>query len=207
MTDQDDQSGQQGQPPPSPYTQGQPPPSPYTQGQPPPGPYGQDQRPPSPYGQGQYGQPPSPYGQGQYGQSPYGSSGIPAAPSGSYTDWPHRAGGYLLDVLPAFVITLIGVVTRNTLLIVLFELAALAYTIYNRWILGGQGQSLGKKALGIKLVGEETGQPIGTLMAFVRDICHVLDSLACYIGWLFPLWDAKRQTFADKIMRTVVVPA
>jgi len=44
-------------------------------------------------------------------------------------------------------------------------------------------------------------------MAFVRDICHVLDTLACFIGWLFPLWDARRQTLADKIMHTVVVPA
>ncbi len=43
-------------------------------------------------------------------------------------------------------------------------------------------------------------------MAFGRDICHILDSLACYIGWLFPLWDAKRQTFADKIISTVVIP-
>jgi len=25
-------------------------------------------------------------------------------------------------------------------------------------------------------------------------------------GWLFPIWDAKRQTFADKIISTVVVP-
>ena len=34
---------------------------------------------------------------------------------------------------------------------------------------------------------------------------HVLDSLPCYLGYLWPLWDAKRQTFADKIMSTVVV--
>ena len=52
----------------------------------------------------------------------------------------------------------------------------------------------------------DTGEPIGGGMAFARDICHILDSLACYIGWLFPLWDARRQTFADKIISTVVVP-
>jgi hypothetical protein len=44
-------------------------------------------------------------------------------------------------------------------------------------------------------------------MAFARDIVHLLDSLPCYIGFLWPLWDAKRQTFADKILSTVVVPA
>ena len=35
---------------------------------------------------------------------------------------------------------------------------------------------------------------------------RILDSLACYIDWLFPIWDAKRQTFADKIISTVVIP-
>jgi len=44
-------------------------------------------------------------------------------------------------------------------------------------------------------------------MSFLRQLVHILDSLACYIGWLWPLWDAKSQTFADKIMNTVVVNA
>ncbi|MDQ1423726.1 MAG: hypothetical protein QOD72_1224, partial [Acidimicrobiaceae bacterium] len=33
---------------------------------------------------------------------------------------------------------------------------------------------------------------------------HVADSIICGIGYLFPLWDVKRQTLADKIMKTVV---
>jgi hypothetical protein len=32
----------------------------------------------------------------------------------------------------------------------------------------------------------------------------MLDALTCYLAW--PLWNAKRQTFADNIMHTVVVP-
>ena len=86
-------------------------------------------------------------------------------------------------------------------------LLVLGYVVCNRWILGGQGQSIGKKVLGIRLLSEETGQPIGTLNAFLRDICHFVDGIICYVGYLFPLWDAKRQTLADKIMKTVVVPA
>ena len=42
-------------------------------------------------------------------------------------------------------------------------------------------------------------------MTFVRGLAHFLDSLPCYIGYLWPLWDTKRQTFADKIMNSVVV--
>ena len=58
--------------------------------------------------------------------------------------------------------------------------------------------------LGIRLLKEETGQPLGAGMSFVRQIAHVLDSI-CYIGYLWPLWDRKRQTFADKVIGTVVV--
>jgi len=36
---------------------------------------------------------------------------------------------------------------------------------------------------------------------------HIVDGLSLFIGYLWPLWDKKRQTFADKIMSTVVVSA
>ncbi len=135
-----------------------------------------------------------------------GTPSYSGAPASQYSDWIHRVGAYLIETIPVFIIYLIAFVTGKFIVISLFGLIALAYIIWNRWILGGQGQSLGKKALNMKLISEETGQPIGTLNAFVRDICHIVDSIICYIGYLFPLWDAKRQTIADKIMRTVVVP-
>ena len=42
-------------------------------------------------------------------------------------------------------------------------------------------------------------------MAFVRQLAHILDGIPCYIGYLWPLWDAKRQTFADKVIGTYVI--
>jgi uncharacterized RDD family membrane protein YckC len=88
------------------------------------------------------------------------------------------------------------------------SLVSLGIQIYNRWILAGRtGQSWGNRALRIRLVAEQTGQPIGAGMAFLCDICHIVDAIICYIGFLFPLWDAKRQTLADKIMKTIVVNA
>jgi uncharacterized RDD family membrane protein YckC len=140
-----------------------------------------------------------------YPGSAYPGSAPAAVP---YTDWIHRVGGYIIDVIPVIILEIIGVATGKAAIYFLFLLIALAFQVYNRWYLAGTtGQSIGKKALGLKLVSEDTGQPIGAVMAFVRDICHFLDSIACFIGWLFPLWDPKRQTFADKIIRTVVVPA
>ena len=84
-------------------------------------------------------------------------------------------------------------------------LAAIGWQWYNRWLIGGRtGQSMGKRVLQTKLVAEVNGQPIGPVNAFLRDLLHVLDG-AAYIGFLWPLWDAKRQTFSDMIMKTVVV--
>jgi len=131
----------------------------------------------------------------------------PASNPAMYANWGQRVGAYLIDAIPVAVIYFIGFATRTPIVILLFILIALGVQVYNRWIQGGRtGQSWGKKALHLRLISENTGEPIGAGMAFVRDICHILDSLACYIGWLFPLWDAKRQTFADKILTTVVVP-
>ena len=53
---------------------------------------------------------------------------------------------------------------------------------------------------------EKTGQPIGFGLSIVRQLAHIVDAIICYIGYLFPLWDAKRQTLADKIMTTVCLP-
>ena len=152
------------------------------------------------------GGPGGPY-QGGPGGPYQGGPGYSGIPASQYSDWIHRVGAYLVDIVPVILIYLILGLTGKAALFVLAWVIALGYTIWNRWILGGQGQTLGKRALGMRLLSEQTGQPIGTLNAFLRDICHIVDSIICYVGYLFPLWDAKRQTLADKIMHTVVVPA
>jgi uncharacterized RDD family membrane protein YckC len=70
---------------------------------------------------------------------------------------------------------------------------------------GASGQTPGKKALGVKVIKETTGQPLGFGMTFVRYLCRYLNGLLCGLGWLWPLWDDKSQTWADKLAGTVVV--
>ncbi|CAN5793884.1 hypothetical protein BH09ACT7_BH09ACT7_38280 [soil metagenome] len=90
---------------------------------------------------------------------------------------------------------------------VLAYLAALAFGIWNYgYRQGTTGSSIGKSVMKFKVVSEKTWQPIGFGLSIVRQLAHVLDSALCYLGYLFPLWDSKRQTFADKIMTTVCVP-
>lgn len=84
-------------------------------------------------------------------------------------------------------------------------LGLLVISIYNRVVLQGRtGQTWGKRRLGLRVQHQDTGQLIGIGNTFLRQLCHALDGFA-YVGYLWPLWDTMRQTFADKIMRTVVV--
>ncbi|QQQ77143.1 RDD family protein [Saccharothrix sp. 6-C] len=218
------QPPQYGQQPPQQYGQ-QPPSNPY--GQPQQNPYGQ-QPPSNPYGQPQqnpYGQAPAsnPYGQPQQqqqqawaAQAAYAAQPAYGAPAGGYAEWGSRAVGFLIDYFaPGLIVGVlagIGAATGDPTIYLILSgigyLGLLGFIIYNSWYLAGTtGQSMGKKIAKIKLIKEETGQPIGFGNAFVRHLCHFVDSLPCYAGWFAPLWEAKKQTWADKIMGTIVVNA
>ncbi|MBE1502412.1 putative RDD family membrane protein YckC [Amycolatopsis lexingtonensis] len=179
-------------------------------------PFGQQPGGQQPFGQPQPGQAPPPYGQpAPFGQAaPFGQQGTPFGAPRNYAQWGQRALGWLVDFGPVVLLYLIVIPASfaggdaGSLLAVIGGLAWLGWTVYNRWIQqGGTGQSLGKRVAKIKLVREDTGQPVGAGLAFVRDLAHFVDNVICYVGWLWPLWDDKSQTLADKIMGTVVVQA
>jgi uncharacterized RDD family membrane protein YckC len=85
-----------------------------------------------------------------------------------------------------------------------FVLGQILGTIWMCRRLGRTGQTPGRKIMGYKIVNETSGLPIGSWKAFGRMIAGAADS-ALYIGYLWPLWDGKKQRWADKIMNTVAV--
>ncbi len=182
-----------------------------------------------------YGNPPSdPSGQGQqnpYGGQTYGQPAYGVPQNVAFAHWGKRVGAYLIDyligavaVIP-YVVGLViaagnsttdpvtGVVTiedGSAGTVILTGLVSgvlfLAYFIWNYCLKQGRtGYTIGKGIIGIKLVKIETGQPIGAGMSFVRQLAHFLDSIPCNVGYLWPLWDAQRQTFADKVIGTYVI--
>ena len=125
-------------------------------------------------------------------------------PADALAEWPKRAYAALIDFVGPWI--LVGLIYRgSTALGAILWLAALAWGIYNAYLGGQTGQSYGKKIAGTRLVLEATGQPPGGGLGIGRFFLHILDSIPCYIGYLWPLWDAKKQTFADKIVKTLVV--
>jgi len=91
------------------------------------------------------------------------------------------------------------------------ELISLAYLIWNLGLKqGNTGSSVGKGIMKFKVVGEETGQPIGFGKSVVRELIYIVAYAVCFVPWLvavlFPLWDQKRQSLVDKLIKTVCVP-
>lgn len=105
------------------------------------------------------------------------------------------------------IITSNGDPSGLTLTVVL--LGALVYLVvwfWNRCLRQGRtGRSLGKSVFGLRLVDDRRGMPVGSGLSFLRELAHHIDSLVCYLGWLWPLWDRRYQTLADKLCSTVVV--
>ena len=179
-------------------------PSQYPEQQPPPG--AMPPPPPPPPPPSGYGQPPG-YGQpAAYGSPTPGWSGPPLA------EWPKRAGAFLIDWIGPFIAVwivalILGAIsnTLGTLVLVVGYLAALAWAFYNAYLAGQTGQSYGMQQFRIRLLREQDGQPVGGGMGIARAFVHIIDGIPCYVGWLWPLWDQKKQTFTDKVLTHVVI--
>lgn len=121
--------------------------------------------------------------------------------------WIRRAGASMIDGVLWFAIWYIGggiIGGNSAALSLLFTLAATVFWFWQLWQQGVTGQTIGKKALGIKLVSETNAQIVGGWYSIGRAFVHIVD-FPCLLGYVWPLWDPKRQTFADKIMKTVVI--
>jgi uncharacterized RDD family membrane protein YckC len=72
---------------------------------------------------------------------------------------------------------------------------------------GRRGATPGKRALGIEVIHQDTGLPIGFGRAVGRAFARLLSSQVLYLGYLWMLWDGNKQTWHDKIVRSIVVKA
>ena len=99
-----------------------------------------------------------------------------------------------------------GLAITGGVLIGLGILISIAITIWNRiFKMGRTGQSVGKKVIGLKLIDDKTGQPIGAGMCFLRELVSSIVNQVIYLSYLWMLWDADKQTLADKAVHSTVV--
>ncbi len=70
---------------------------------------------------------------------------------------------------------------------------------------GRTGYTYGKAKVGIRVVREVDGQPAGVGRAVGRYFLHAVINEACYLDYLWAIWDPRHQTLTDKVLSTVVI--
>ena len=119
-----------------------------------------------------------------------------------YASFGRRLGGYLIDFTILLVIAgipsaiLTGVGGSLVSFVISFSYAVL---------LNANGGTLGMRMLDMRLQNKETGENIGVGMAVVRYVVAIVSSAAIFIGYLWSIWDANKQTWHDKAASSVVV--
>ncbi|MCA1712401.1 MAG: RDD family protein [Actinobacteria bacterium] len=160
-------------------------------------PFAAPDQPPAGYGTPapSYGTPPA------YGSTPYGTAPSDAWQGPPLASWGKRALGYLVDLVISIVIQGLAALIDPDL----GRAVGFAVALVFGYLTGTTGQTPGRRVVGIKVLREADGQVLGAGLGIGRGLLHILDALPLLLGFLWPIWDKKKQTFADKIVHSVVV--
>lgn len=169
--------------------------------------------------------PPMPENKPQSEMSPPQSGGetmVSGGSVGEYASFIQRAIAAIIDaVLVGFVIAILGMlfggmfassksmmyappgIGNNPFLQGVGGLLSWAYYIFMDV---KYGATLGKMAMKIRVQKEETGANLTWVQAFLREVIgKFISGVVLFIGYLWMLWDPKKQTWHDKIAGSVVV--
>jgi uncharacterized RDD family membrane protein YckC len=120
--------------------------------------------------------------------------------------WGRRAAALLLDLL---VVTFaVGVLLGVGQSLTVFWAIVLLPALYHWLMVGAWGQTVGKMALGVRVVRATDSAPVGYARALGRVASWLVLGifvLPLLLAYLWPLWDRRNQTLYDKMVDTVVV--
>ena len=114
-------------------------------------------------------------------------------------------GHYIYKDIPIRVFHNVG---RETSLGISIATIILGYSIslsYSILMIGKYQATLGKIALGIKIVGKNDRRISYGLAAYRETFGISVSILACFMGFIWAAWDSCKQTWHDKLAETYVV--
>ncbi len=85
-----------------------------------------------------------------------------------------------------------------------FAVRAALAVLYFTGMIAWRGTTLGGILFGLRVVRQD-GRPLTWEVAAVRALSAILSGLALGLGWIWSQWDARGQTWQDKLAGTVVV--
>ena len=133
---------------------------------------------------------------------PEGSSALEIASAGQ------RFGAFLVDFLISIIVGIVGFAIGSAMGgegQTMNSVFGIAYWIIVLIMVATRGQSPGKIAIGIKIV-KMDGTPIGFGTALLREVLgKIVSAIILLLGYIWILFDGKRQGWHDKIAGTYVV--
>lgn len=130
-------------------------------------------------------------------------------PKTEYAGFGRRLGANIID---GFILTLVslsigfglglGGMKPGGLLSLISFLIGVGYIIFF-WV-SQNGQTLGKRAMAVRIV-KENGGPMDFSTAIVRYIGYVVSSAILFLGFIWVIFDSKKQAWHDKIAKTYVI--
>lgn len=85
-------------------------------------------------------------------------------------------------------------------------LSFILFFVYFTYFHGSTGRTPGKALLGLKVV-QVSGEPAGYGAAFLRWVGYIVSALFAFIGFIWIIFDGKKQGWHDKLAQTYVVSA
>lgn len=138
------------------------------------------------------------------------ASGCDAADTTVLASWAQRGFALAVDILPAAAmlattaLVALSVPLHGAWRWVCMAIGAVTilWVAFNRLVAPStSGQSLGRAVVGITVVRRDGGA-VGAWSLLLRDLAHLLDTVPVLAGWLWPLVDSRRRTFADLLLGT-----
>jgi len=113
--------------------------------------------------------------------------------------------GVLVGIVSAVVNRVFGTMgdSGKTLGSLITMALSISYYVY---FISQRGQTLGKKAMNLRVQNESTGQNLDVVSAILREVVgKFLSGIVLFLGYFWMLWDDKKQTWHDKIAKSIVV--
>lgn len=127
--------------------------------------------------------------------------------------WVRRAVGLAINWaaaavcwMPMIVVDERGASAATTVVVVVLAyVTGFVYLLLYASAVSRTGRWIGQRVVGIRIVRVTTLEPPTWWRSAARLLLSSVNTLPCYLGWFWPMWDPMRQTFADMIVDTIVV--